>query len=241
MRIEIPEKYNGLWKTEDPEWFNSRKSMWKLLAKECFLEATPIQISEYRRYFLTGEKRKLGTVSRDYKFLCTPMTTSEQMIEILFDEHMFHKTEMKGILGGYYQGTLKAWSVEWYPEHAKLFANTFYTGEYRPWPVRWRGEEILMHANCGYLFSSCVGWLCSLFSGKVDYIPYIVSVEYMMNIIEPKNNPKSYRDTTKLDEMFEFAERALSDESINKRTRNVARQVLNMEKKVKKYWSQIED
>lgn len=239
MNIGIPEKYKDLWKIEDLDWVKNRKAMWKELAKASFFDATPKQISEYRRYFLTGEKRKLGTVCRDYKFLCTPMTTSKQMIDILFDEEMFHKTEMQGILSGYYQGTLKAWGVGWYSEHAKLFASTFYKGTYRTWTRQYRGKELVLTPDAGYLFDSTVHWLGKLLSGKVSYVPQLEAIEYMMNVINPENKPKySHPDTINLDELFNIAGKAISNESLTQRTQDVAKQVLTYESVARDFWTQ---
>lgn len=229
---QLDDRFLKWWKTEDPVWMKERRRKWREVGRACYADLSASDISIYRTFFLTGERK--GLTDEFSEILLAPILNSDMTLDYFLNSGIVPVTQQQ-ILGNYFTKTNKASVLDWYEEHAKFVAQAFYGDAHEPFLVQEGQKTRDIAPNPDWFYQMFFLRTNKVLNNPKLYTGYMECVEYTLTLI-PKMNGRYCPHDEKPDVLLHAASLALSNEELPQRIEIFAKKLLSMENEIIDAW-----
>ena len=202
--------------------------------RACYADLSASDISMYRTFFLTGERK--GLTDECSEILLAPILNRDLALDYFLNSGFVPVTQQQ-ILGNYFNKTNKASVIDWYEEHAKYVAEAFYGDLYEPFFVEEGRNTRDIAPNPDWFYEMFFLTITRVISKPKLYTGYMECIEYTLSLI-PKMTGKYKPDEKKPDELIRAASLALSKKELPQRTEIFVKELLSKENEIKHAWAE---
>jgi hypothetical protein len=231
-RNQILAPFKCLWKTEDKAWMSRRRADWKVLASNRFSDCTKVELTAYKKYFLTGEWLKY--IPESTMFFLTPFTSPKEAKHFFYSKN-FGPSERSQLFASYLiKSSVSGAEIDWLPQQTRYFVDGILGHEYQ---IIEESEAHIRHRispTPNFFCRTFIAHAKRVLSAEIPYHAYVEVVDYFVSAWAYVDDA-DIKNVSVIDSLFDLVNQTLSDTKAGDVAKKLAQELQANEKKIRSY------